>query len=104
MSSDTASQLTFWSLLSPAVLPKFSGIGCFCRLEGGRPPLGAGVGIGEGECEGEVTRGFVGGVGSDEFCGLCGMLFAIAGDPPASTEPNVMLARFWWPAAPPLGR
>lgn len=76
---------------------------CPWRLDGGLPPLGAGVGMGEGECEGEVTRGFVGGVGSEAFCGSCGTLFAMAGEPPGFMEPNVMLARLWCPCAPPFG-
>lgn len=97
-------KFTFWSLPSAPVLPKFKAIPWPCKLEGGRPPLAAGVGIGEGECAGDVMRGFVmGGVESDVFCGLCGTLFAIAGEPPAFIEPKVILARLLDPLAPPFG-
>lgn len=44
-------------------------------LDGGRPPLADGAGIGVGEWEGSVTLGFEMGIGADAVgCALSGML------------------------------
>lgn len=43
-------------------------------MEGGRPPLAAGCGMGEGECAGDVTRGLDAGVGRDALLGAKGAL------------------------------
>jgi len=50
--------LTFAS--SPPKPPKFKPLLWPCKLDGGRPPLAGGCGIGEGDVDGEVMRGFVG--------------------------------------------
>jgi hypothetical protein len=50
------------------MLPKVMPLLWFWKLDGGRPPLAAGCGIGEGECDGEVTRASRGGAGSDDVC------------------------------------
>lgn len=58
-----------WSLPSPAMLPKLGKPLLACDMDGGRPPLADGAGIGVGECAGEVTRGSRAGVNSEAFCG-----------------------------------
>ena len=45
---------------SPPKPPKFKPLLWPCKLDGGRPPLAGGCGIGEGDVDGEVMRGFVG--------------------------------------------
>ena len=79
-----------------------------CRLDGGRPPLAGGCGIGDGDVCGEVTRGFEGVLTAREFAELlgCGAAFAAAADPSGTAEPNCMsLPPFGFPATgPPFGK
>jgi len=51
---------------SPPVLPKFNP-GPGPPSKGGRPPLAAGGGIGDGEVAGEVIRGLLSGVAKDDW-------------------------------------
>lgn len=59
--------------------------------------------MGEGDVAGEVTLGFCIGVESDEACGWLGVLWAMAGEPPAFMEPKLMFGLPVGPTAPPLG-
>jgi hypothetical protein len=85
------------------MLPKLGRLVPLWRLEGGLPPLEvAGGGMGDGECEGDVTRGFVGGVGNEGLWGGLGALCAIAGEPAELMEPKFMLGLFVGPTGPPF--
>lgn len=71
---------------APPKLPKLRLVLLPCRLEGGRPPLAGGCGIGDGDVCGDVTRGFDGVLTAKEFIDWlgCGVAFCAADG--ASTE------------------
>jgi len=56
-------------LTSPSRLPKFIvPLLLGARLEGGRPPLADGCGMGDGDCAGDITLGLPGiGIGAEAF-------------------------------------
>jgi hypothetical protein len=67
--------------------PKVTPLPCPAETEGGLPPLAEG-GIGEGDCAGDVTRGFLGiEMGAEAAgCATWGVLWEAAGE--SVMDPN----------------
>lgn len=85
------------------MLPKVIPLLWFWKPDGGLPPLACGCGIGDGECAGVVTRGSLGGAGSDAVCDWYGVLCCGSGDPDAVIEPKAIGGRPFCPTGPPFG-
>ena len=69
-------------------------------MEGGRPPLAAGCGMGEGECSGSITRLPSWGAGASSARVCCAALDCAPSG--AFIEPKLMGGLLVWPTGPPF--
>lgn len=96
-------KLTMGSPSGPPMLPKFRLLPWPWKADGGRPPLAAGWGIGDGELAGEVIRGLFCGVGRDDVSDWYAALLAIAGEPLTFSDPKLIFGRLEGAGGPPFG-